>query len=356
MARNPENCCIPLGDWPKLDREAWQSAQEPADLLDPAVGQASRWSEATRQMIESGYGRWLGWLALVGELDPHERPWERATRDRVRRYLDALTAAELADYTLARRIQELSDGLKVMAPDQDFAWIGRGAWRIHAQAQPSKDLRPRLQPAERVLQLGLDMIQAADTDRFRGPVERACLFRDGLMIAFLTLRPLRSKNLTALTLGRHIQQRGDMWWVFAPGAEEKTGRDIECPWPQQLASALERYLEIHRPVLLRCSTKGPQAGEALWVSKQGTAMTSDALSYQVKSRTEEEFGEAINLHSFRHIAATTIATVDPENTAMVASILGHAGLHASDKHYNRGRTIDAGRRYQAELTAVRLEK
>lgn len=81
--------------------------------------------------------------------------------------------------------------------------------------------------------------------------------------------------------------------------------------------------------------------------------SSDALSTQVKARTGEEFGEPINLHSFRHIAATTIATVDPANAAFIAAILDHTSFRASDKHYNRARTIDAARRYGAVLAEAR---
>jgi integrase len=82
-------------------------------------------------------------------------------------------------------------------------------------------------------------------------------------------------------------------------------------------------------------------------------MTSSALSYQLKARTKEEFGTAINPHSFRHMAATTIATVDPENATFIAAILGHSSAGSSDRHYNRARTIDSGRRYQALITAAR---
>jgi site-specific recombinase XerD len=353
MARTPENRCVPVSEWPEPDRAAWLRGQQPLDLLDATVGQANRWAPDTQKMIESSYGRWLGWLQLTGQLRDHETPGERAQPDRLRAYLEALKAANLADYTCARLIQQLGDALKVMAPDEDFAWVSRAGGRLHSSAKPSKDLRPRLRMADEVLQLGLDMMHAAKNDRFRTSLDRACLFRDGLLIALLTLRPIRSKNLTALTLDRHVVKRGDTWWLSLPPEEGKTGKELECLWPEQLASQLERYLDVHRPALLQCSTRGDQAGHALWVSKQGTPMTSDALSFQVKARTAEEFGEPINLHSFRHIAATTIATVDPDNTAHTAAILGHTDLEASDKHYNRGRTVAAGKRYHATLADVR---
>lgn len=303
-------------------------------------------------MIINGYGRWLGYLFLQGELHTQEQPGARATEARVRAYLAFLRGAGLADFTQAKRLQELGDALKVIAPNEDFSWVRKAAWRIHGCAEPSRDLRSRLRPADEVLQLGLDIMEAAEQDRFRTPTERACLFRDGLLISFLTLRPIRSGNLAALCVERELERRGAEWWVEFEECQGKTRRLLEFPWPAQQSIQLDRYLEIHRPRLQGCSRRGAPT-KALWVSKQGTGMTSSALSYQLKARTKEEFGEAINPHSFRHIAATTIATVDPENATFIAAVLGHSGAGSSDRYYNRARTVDAGRRYQAVLSQAR---
>lgn len=353
MARTPENRCVPVAEWPDADRLAWLRCQEPLDLLNPAIGQASRWSAATRTMIESSYGRWLGWLDLTGQLLGHEGPAERAQPGRLRAYHEALAAQGLADYTISGRIQQLGDGLKVLAPEHDFSWVSRAGWRLHARAKPSRDLRPRLRSADEVLQLAYDLMHAAEFDRFRTPIERACLFRDGLLIAFLVFRPLRRKNLASLELGKHVVQAGSDWLLHVPNDEGKSGIGLEVSWPTPLVEKLEHYLNVRRPTLRNCVRQGRQAQAELWVSKQGTAMSDDALWHQVRQRTRDEFGEAINLHSFRHIAATLIATEDPENAAFIAMILQHADLDASEKHYNRGRTIDAGKRYHAAMGAAR---
>ncbi len=355
MAVTPSNRCMPISEWPQKDRDAWMHALQPIDLLDPAVGQASRWSEATRKMIVIGYGRWLGWVDLTGELNSQEHPGARATQQRLRSYLAALEAAGLADYTVAGLLQQLGNALKVMAPEEDFSWISRAGWRLHASAEPSRDLRSRLRAADEVFRLGLQLMKAAEEGDFRRTAEQACLYRDGLTIAFLILRPIRSRNLTGLTIGTEVERRGEDWWLYLGPETSKSGRPFECPWPASLNAKVDRYLEVYRPALLRASRIGAEPGQAFWISAQGTQMTSAALSTQVKARTGEEFGEPINLHSFRHIAATTIATVDPANAAFIAAILDHTGFHASDKHYNRARTIDAGRRYGAVLTEARAE-
>jgi hypothetical protein len=66
-------------------------------------------------MIVSGYGRFLGWLQLNGEAHSQEHPGARATRQRLTDYLAPLRQADLADFTVSVRLQQLGDALKVMA-------------------------------------------------------------------------------------------------------------------------------------------------------------------------------------------------------------------------------------------------
>ena len=86
--------------------------------------------------------------------------------------------------------------------------------------------------------------------------------------------------------------------------------------------ALERYLDVHRKVLL-IGSKGVRAeADALWIAKGGAPMATNVLAYRTTKRTEEEFGTAINPHAFRHMAATTIAIEEPDNITAVPAILG----------------------------------
>ena len=345
----PNGSRLPFAEWPEADRAAWQVALMPADPLEPAIGYASRWKPSTRKLIVDGYSSWLAWVAASGKLDPTSTAAARTTRPLVRAYLDELEASELAPYTIALRLQNLGNALRAIAPGHDWSWVNRGAGRIHCRATPTRDRGAILQPAEAVLKLGFDLIHAAEHDRFRTTLERATLYRDGLLIIALLHRPLRSRNFHSIEIGTGLHRRGDRWFLETDASEMKGGRHQEAAWPSLLAEPLDRYIAVHRPVLIACTRKNLPPTNALWISNHGTRMTTHAISFQIRSRTEAEFGKPINPHSFRHLAATTIATADPEGVLDIQAVLGHASPATGEKFYNKAKMVDAGRRYQQTL-------
>jgi integrase/recombinase XerD len=352
--RDPQRRALPLAEWPQADQAAWARALEEPDPFDPHVGYAMRWKPSSREEVVRGYGRWLGYLQRDGKLDPSSSPGSRVTRDAVRAYKAALVDMDNADYTVAGRIKQLGEALKAMDPDGDWSWIMTASSRLHNCAVPARDLTARMQPAEQVFQLGVDLMHAAEHDRFRTPVDRATMFRDGLAIAFLVLRPLRRANLTQLAIGIDLQKAEDGWTLFIRGEETKNSEVIEGRWPGDLVDQLERYLSLHRKNLLKCG--GDVATNALWISKRGGPMTSAALWFQVRDRSKETFGVPINLHTFRHIAATTIATSSPDRAADIMQVLGHASLRSSEKYYNRANRLSAGIAYHRTLKSLQMEK
>jgi hypothetical protein len=53
------------------------------------------------------------------------------------------------------------------------------------------------------------------------------------MIACFAYRPLRLANFICLELGRHLQRRGDDWWLEIPAVETKTRHAIALPFPSR---------------------------------------------------------------------------------------------------------------------------
>jgi integrase len=82
-------------------------------------------------------------------------------------------------------------------------------------------------------------------------------------------------------------------------------------------------------------------------------MKTSPLADRVTIRTREEWGAPINSHTFRHIAATEIATHDPANVTDIKAVLGHSRTGVGEKHYNRARMLDAAERHQASVAARR---
>ena len=323
----------------------------PVDPFDPDVGRGAAWKLSTREAMASGYGRWLHWLSGQGELAAVLSPGERVTRERMRDYLQTLKAQGLADYSVAGRVKQVGRVLQMIDPGEDWTWIVRAGDRLHAKATPSRDRLSVMRPPEEVLQLGLDLMQAAEDDRFRTACDRATLFRDGLLLAFLVQRPFRRANLTNLTLGVDLERR-DGWQMRIEDEETKTGSPIFCPWPENLIGPLERYLALHRETLRR-GAETPIDTAALWISRQGGAMSAGAIARQVKHRTQEEFGKGINPHTFRSIAATAIATFTPSESGAILDVLGHQSLRTSERFYNRAQTLSAGEHFHDSLNALR---
>ena len=82
-------------------------------------------------------------------------------------------------------------------------------------------------------------------------------------------------------------------------------------------------------------------------------MTACAVATQVKARTKEEFGKAINPHTFRRIYATDTATINPGHAADIRLGLGHASQKTSERYYNIAKMVDAGNKHQATIAELR---
>src|SRR5436190_8149734 len=83
---------LPVNEWPQADRAAFRAAYEPGDLFDGTAGPGAHLAEGTRRMIGFGYRRWLGLLKANYPEDLLVPPAERITPERVRAFIDHLSA------------------------------------------------------------------------------------------------------------------------------------------------------------------------------------------------------------------------------------------------------------------------
>jgi len=121
---DPARRCLATEEWPEANRRLWQTALDPR-----AWGRVIRRSPATHlkpaslEKYAEGYGRWLGFLADRGLLDPAEAPerrvilgisaqvyrehYDRGGREvAARRFVTSLEAERRATAGYARRIFE----------------------------------------------------------------------------------------------------------------------------------------------------------------------------------------------------------------------------------------------------------
>ena len=366
MARynqTPENRCMPLSEWPTQDQAAWQAALTPAGFLE-AGGVAAAWSPGGRQMVVVGYGHWLSWLDRTRQLAPATTPASRVTQVRVTDYLESMLA-RLAPLTVQGRIGQLGRALRALAPGQEWTWLSRAADWLRAGAAPVREKRARMQDAQRLIDLGMSLMQRAQEADDHSVIQHAALYRDGLMIALLAHRPLRLRSFAAITLDEHLVKQKRNWWLSFSPSDVKTKQRLDMPFPETLIEALELYLAEHRPVLIRgrrkvAAERPVTAG--LWIAKGGAMMGASAISVQIKSRTESAFGKPVNPHLFRDCVATSIAIQDPDHVRMIVPLLGNATLGTSARNDNQAKTLEAaplpgpGRAHTARATATRSSK
>jgi integrase len=61
----------------------------------------------------------------------------------------------------------------------------------------------------------------------------------------------------------------------------------------------------------------------------------------------------MNPHLFRKLMPTELAIADPAHVGIAQPLLGHARYDTTQRYYNLGQAIDAARRVQRTLAALR---
>jgi integrase len=348
----PERACMKRALWPQRDQNLWIAALTAADPFTGMGGTRAAHRAISNRTIERGYGRWLTFLSRQGLLNDNVSPADRITPEAVRAYLQELDALANKKNTILARLEELTEMAKVMGPERDWRFLKRLSARVRARAEPASAKASRLVGTDQLVGLGLALIEKAA--RQSTPLRSALLFRDGLIIAFLALRPLRLRNLAGLTLGKDLVRVGENWSIVLPPAATKTHVTLEYSWPEPLKAALETYLAVHRPILVsRNGRRRAPIEDRLWVSSDGSPFTTVGIYQQIIRRTRIAFGRSINPHLFRDIAATAMAIYDPDHVLLAAPLLGHRTFSTTERSYIQAQSLDAHRMYAGKLIELR---
>jgi integrase len=349
----PERACLPVSQWPELDRRLWLAACAPADILDDEVGARSGHARISNTKAAKGYGRWLTYLLLSVQEALAEAPAERIRPERVRAYVDSLIAIGNSTHTILARLQELGEIAKVMDPNRRWTFINDLASKIRARHRPVRD-KSSLPLSNELVDLGFKLMESAKT---LSGLNAANTYRDGLLVASLALIPLRRRNLADLVLERTLVQQGSNWTVAFGANDTKTHTAFEIGLPEVLRTPLETYLALYRPVLeSRSGRWNRPIDRAVWISKDGSPMTQMALYDRIRARTKEHFGTGINPHAFRTAAATTLAVADPAHVRAAAPLLNHRKFATTEKYYRQARAHEAHRSFVAALKQAEQDK
>ncbi len=174
----------------------------------------------------------------------------------------------------------------------------------------TKQRLPDVMSAEKTNNL-LDAVERGD------PLEKPSRERDLAFLEVLYGCGIRVSELVGISLDDFDLRTG---WLRVRG---KGNKEREVPLPERAIAAVERYLEVRRPV----------ADEwALFVSARGTRLSDRQVRRLVKLYALAATGDStVHPHSFRHAYATHLLA-DGADLRAIQELLGHARLSTTQKY------------------------
>lgn len=356
----PQRTSFSVSEWPELDRTYWEAGTRKGEIFEPD-GRAAHWAEPTRIQVTKGYGKWLWALHSFGTLDPEVSPGTRVTKGHLRRYVEALERQGLSSVTIASRLTDLMEAIRVMDPTTDLSLLRGLVSTLHQRAQPSRNKAARIKPPSEIWKACVEEMMRISEDKDPLPLEVASRFRDAFALGFLVWSPIRRRNLAALELGTSLRFEASRWRIHfgADATKDKSALTFSLPDNEEYQKVLELYLTRIRQRLLRgqitsCNIR--QLRGPLWVSMRGGAMTAHALYYAVNRCSTRLLGAPLNPHLLRDCAASAITSERPEFVLAAARILGHSQLATTLAHYEHASMLVAGHCLQEVIDEIKGRK
>jgi integrase len=338
---------LPLDQWPAADRSAWASVCRPAQRLRRG-GAASHLKDVTRRDLVRRYGYFLDHVQRSGGLDRDAEAAAYVIPDRIDRYLAELQA-RVRSVTIYGSIYKLRRMAQLLDPGRDFTWLSEIEKDLALVMQPRSKF-DRLVYSNVLAEAGMTLMAEVDAATHRSALFRARQFRNGLMVALLTLHPVRLKNFAALEIGRTFKKINNAWWIVLPACETKEKRPDERVVDPSLAGWVDRYLTIHRLVLARTD----DTPDSLWLSSNdGRAMTYSAVERVIKNTTLATVGIDVCPHLFRTSAASTCAVYAGNMPYLGSAVLHHTDPAVTEDYYNRATSLSATQAYAALIRDLR---
>jgi integrase len=233
---------------------------------------------------------------------------------------------------------------RILKPTGDFGWLREIELDLADLARP-RNLASRVVTSDRLVRLGLDLMNRAAEPSLLTRLERARLYRDGLMVALLALCPIRLGNFARLSVDEDFVERGGNWWIILSADETKNGRPDERPVPEILSKYFVDWLDVWRP-----SFRSP--GTALWPSTKGGRLAYTFVGGIITETTGRELGVRVSPHLFRSAAVHTVAMNAGDQMGIASALLHHSDPRVTEGHYAKGSSFEAAKSFQAILRAL----
>ena len=354
---------LPLSSWPDDDQRAWAEACRPTQRLRLG-GRASHMKPVIQDDLARRYGYFLWTLMRAGQLDLGALRGAQVTPDAVARFI-ALVEPHWGSVTRSQSVFKLRRMTEILAPERDLVWLRAIEADLRAQARPER--RRENVTSNELLQAGEVLFKDAESATHLSPKKRACLARNGLMVALLAVRPIRHKNFGELTLGTSFRRIDGSWWIILEAENTKGGRVDERQVPEYLNPLVERYLATYRPILLarQAATSDCDRAQAkatrllpdcsleemsgpLWIAVTGEPLTYSAVGAAITDTVEATIGVRLSPHAFRRAVRTTVTYTDGEHRGLTQGVLQHNSTRVGDEHYDSASSRRAG----LDLTAI----
>ena len=318
---------LKLPEWPLADQTAWFEACCPGGRLTRG-GRASHLKQVTRDDLARRYGQYLDHVVRTDRLDDNGFAAASVTQDRVASYVAELTA-RVSSVTVHGSIAKLRRATELLNPSMDLDWLRDIENDLALEMRPASKFH-RIVDSDLIIYAGLTLMEEAGAVSEKTALNRAILYRNGLMMALLALCPIRLKNLSSLVLDRNIRRIGDNWYIALEAQETKETRPDERPVDPLLTPYIRSYLETHRPVF-NCPSK------ALWAGRYGKSLGYSAVERIITETTRQTLGVAISPHLFRSCGASTSYMLCRDMPDLASALLNHRSRKTTQAHYNRAR-------------------
>ena len=229
--------------------------------------------------------------------------------------------------------------------DADRTFLQLAISRLSRVSHPVRNKTQKLVPPTTLYALGQTLMTDWQQRPAHDPRLNIMDYRDGFMIAFLALCPVRLENLAQMRIGQHLLFEGEVVRVAFMAREMKGKRALDFEFPTNLRAQLDVYLSKMRPVLM----KNAPASDALWPSLHNRQMTGHGIYTRIVQVTEKALGHPVTPHMFRDAAATFIAEMAPEHALLAAAVLQHRELETTLRHYIHGQQHLALHKYHGAI-------